>query len=84
MSAIQTMLRKWIIIKTTSTSLSTVEIAKLTGQHEFVVKQTLAKLKTTKILDLVNLKQNVYEVECKIKSAEALDIISEVEVALIR
>ena len=84
LSAIQTMLRKWIIIKTKSTSLSTIEIAKLTGQHEFVVKQTLTKLKTTKILDLVNLKQNLYEVECKIKSAEALDIISEVEVALIR
>jgi DNA polymerase-3 subunit delta len=83
LAAVQTMLRKWIIIKTKS-SLSTMELSKLTGQHEFVVKQTIAKLKNTNASDLVNLKQNLYKVECKIKSAEALDIISEVEVALIR
>lgn len=83
LSAIQTMLRKWIILKTKS-SLSSFELSKLTGQHEFVVKQSLAKLKNTKASDLVKLKQNLYEVECRIKSAEALDIISEVEIALIR
>lgn len=84
LAAIQTMLRKWIILKTKSSTCSPMELSKLTGQHEFVVKQSLAKLKNTKASDLVNLKQNLYEVECKIKSAEALDIISEVEIALIR
>lgn len=84
LSAIQTMLRKWIIIKTKSSALSAFELSKLTGQHEFVVKQTITKLKNAKIADLVNLKQNLFEVECKIKSAEALDIVSEVEIALIR
>lgn len=84
LSAIQTMLRKWIVIKTKSSVLSAFELSKLTGQHEFVVKQTIAKLKNTKIADLVNLKQNLFEAECKIKSAEALDIVSEVEIALIR
>lgn len=84
LAAIQTMLRKWIILKTKSSSCSTIELSKLTGQHEFVVKQSLAKLKHTKASDLVNLKKNLYEVEYKIKSAEALDIISEVEIALIR
>ena len=83
LSAIQTMLRKWILLKTKS-NLSTVELSKLTGQHEFVVKQTIAKLKNTKAMDLVTLKKNLYEVECRIKSAQALDIISEVEIALIR
>lgn len=83
LAAVQTMLRKWIILKTKS-SLSTFELSKLTGQHEFVVKQTIAKLKNTKASDLVRLKQNLFEVECRIKSAEALDIISEVEIALIR
>lgn len=83
LAAIQTMLRKWIILKTI-TSVSTMELSKLTGMHEFVVKQTLIKLKNTKVADLVNLKQNLFDVECKIKSAEALDIISEVEIALIR
>ena len=83
LAAIQTMLRKWIILKTKSAT-STAELSKLTGMHEFVVKQTLTKLKNTKTADLVSLKQNLFEVECKIKAAEALDIISEVEIALIR
>lgn len=83
LAAIQTMLRKWIILKTKTTT-STLELSKLTGMHEFVVKQTLTKLKNTKVSDLVNLKQNLFDVECKIKSAESLDLISEVEVALIR
>lgn len=83
LSAIQTMLRKWIILKTNSTKNS-FELAKLTGMHEFVVKQTLAKLKHTTASDLVNLKQNLFNAEYKIKSAESLDIISEVECALIR
>jgi hypothetical protein len=84
LSAIQTMLRKWIIIKTKLNTCSTAELSKLTGQHEFVVKQTISKLKDTKTSDLINLKQNLFNVEYKIKSAEALDIISEVEIALIR
>lgn len=84
LSAIQTMLRKWIIIKIKSAAMSPIEIAKLTGQHEFVVKQTIQKLKNTKLADLVNLKEHLFEAECKIKSAEALDINSEVEIALIR
>lgn len=84
LSAIQTMLRKWIILKTKSSSCTPAELSKLTGQHEFVVKQTLAKLKNTKISDLVQLKQNLFEAEYKIKSAEALDIVSEVECAIIR
>lgn len=84
LSAIQTMLRKWILIKTKFNSISTIELSKLTGMHEFVVKQTASKLKNTKIGDLVKLKQNLFNVETRIKSAEALDIISEVEIAIIR
>ena len=83
LSAVQTMLRKWIILKTKS-SMPASELAKLTGQHEFVVKQTLQKLKNTKASELVRLKQNLFDVEYKIKSAEAVDIIQEVECAIIR
>ena len=84
LSAIQTMLRKWIILKTKSTSSSPAELSRITGQHEFVVKQTLEKLKKTSLRDLVTLKQNLFEVEYKIKSAESVDMISEVECAIIR
>ena len=51
---------------------------------DFVVKQTLQKLKNTKASELVRLKQNLFDVEYKIKSAEAVDIIQEVECAIIR
>lgn len=84
LSAIQTMLRKWIILKIKANSCTPAELSRLTGMHEFVVKQTLTKLKNTSAADLVSLKENLFEAECKIKSAEALDIISEVECALIR
>jgi DNA polymerase-3 subunit delta len=84
LAAIQTMLRKFIIIKIKHKILSSLEISKTTGMHEYVVKQTITKLKNTTATDLIKLKQNLYDVECKIKSAEALDIIPEVEIALIR
>ena len=84
LAAIQTMIRKWIILKSKSSTCSPAELSKLTGQHEFVVKQTLQKLKNTKLADLVKLKENLFEVEFKIKSAEAIDMISEVECAIIR
>lgn len=84
LSAIQTMLRKWIIIKMKSEVLPPSELAKLAGMHEFVVKQTIQKLKNSHISSLVKLKQNLYEAECRIKSGESLDINSEVELAIIR
>ena len=84
LAAIQTMLRKLILIKIKHSSCSALELSRLTGMHEFVVKQTITKLKNTMASDLINLKQNLYNVECKIKSAEALVIVSEVEVALVR
>ena len=84
LSAIQTMLRKWIILKTKSSELSTAELSRLVGMHEFVVKQNLQKLKKTLASDLVKLKENLFEVEYKIKSAESVDMISEVECAIIK
>ena len=84
LAAVQTMLRKWIILKTKSADTSTLELSKLTGMHEFVIKQTISKLKNTSAADLVKLKQNLFEVEYKIKSGNVLDISSEVECALIR
>ncbi len=83
LSAIQTMLRKWILIKSNK-SLSIEELAKLVGMKEFGIKQTLQKLKNTKTCELVHLKENLFNAEYNIKSAESLDIDSEVELAIIR
>ncbi len=83
LSAIQTMLRKWIILKVKS-SLGNAELSKIVGMHEFAVKQTLQKLRNTQVSELVKLKENLFEAEYKIKSAESVDMISEVECAIIR
>lgn len=84
LSALQTMLRKWIIIKSKSRELPLFEISKLVGQHEFVVKNTLEKMKDTPLKDLVNLKQNLFQAEYKIKSGQSINHIDEVECALFK
>lgn len=81
-SALQTMLRRWITIKSKSKELSLFEISKLTGQHEFVVKTTLEKMKNTQLKDLVKLKQNLTAAEYKIKSGQSINPIDEIEYAL--
>lgn len=82
LSALQTMLRKWIIIKLKSKEMPASEISKLVGQHEYVVKTTLEKMKNTPIRDLVRLKQNLTQAEYRIKSGQAQ--VDEVEVALLK
>lgn len=84
LSALQTMLRKWITIKSKSKNKSLYELSKLTGQHEFVIKNTLEKMKTTPLKYLVNLKQNLTEAEYKIKSGQAIDHIDEIERAMLK
>ena len=84
LGALQTMLRRWILIKSKSKELSLFEISKLTGQHEFVVKTTLEKMKETPLKDLVRLKQNLLDAEYKIKSGQSFKLIDEVEIALFK
>ena len=83
-AALQTMLRKWIILKAKSRDYSTFELSKLTGQHEYVVKLNLQKLKNTSLKDLINLKQNLTEAEFKIKSGQSLSPETEIEDVLFR
>ncbi|MDD3436124.1 MAG: DNA polymerase III subunit delta [Candidatus Gastranaerophilales bacterium] len=83
LSTLQTMLRKWITMKLKSSEMSAFEISKLVGQHEFVVKTTLEKMKNTQVKDLVRIKQNLTEAEYKIKSGQSVNIIDEVETALL-
>ena len=83
-SALLTIIRKWIILKIKSQETSTFELSKTVGMHEYAVKQTLKKLKKSSVAELVKLKQNLFNVEYKIKNAELTDIVSEVECAIIR
>ena len=83
-SALQTMLRQWIIIKAKSSS-PIQEVMRLSGiKNEYRIQNLKKDLKNIPLKDLVRLKENLYDIEYKIKSGKVLDIISEVELALIR
>lgn len=84
LSTLQTMLRRWIILKAKGQSATSMELARMTGMHEYVVKLTLQKLKKNNLKDLVRLKQNFTEAEYNIKAGLALDVAKEVENALFR
>ena len=45
LATLQTMLHRWILLKAKSSEMGTFELARMTGQHEYVVKLTLQKLK---------------------------------------
>ena len=83
MSALQTMLRKWILIKLNEKKMSTFEISKLTGMHEFVIQKNMQKMKNHSLRDLIKLKQNLIDAEYKIKSGQALDTKEVIEYAII-
>ena len=84
LSTLQTMLRRWIILKARGQNSSPMELSRMTGMHEYVVKLTLQKLKKNNLKDLVNLKKNLTEAEYKIKAGLALDVEKEIENALFR
>ena len=84
LATLQTMLRRWIILKAKAQECTSFELAKLTGMHEYVVKLNLQKLKKTNLKDLVKLKQNLTEAEYKIKSGQSFDVEEEVENALFK
>ena len=84
LSTLQTMIRRWIVLKAKGQSATPFELSKMTGMHEYVVKLTLQKLKKNSLKNLVRLKQNLTEAEYNIKAGLALDVTKEVENALYR
>jgi DNA polymerase-3 subunit delta len=80
-SALQSMLRKWILIK--SDTVPAHELPRQTGMHEYRVKLAMQKLKNTSLKDLVRLKQNLTDAEHRIKSGLVTDVEKEIENAVI-
>lgn len=83
-SVLQTMVRRWIVLKAKSAQHSSFELARLTGQHEYVVKLTLQKLKKANLKDLVKLKENITEAEFRIKSGLSQNPEAEIENAFFK
>ena len=84
LAPVQTMLKKWIFLKLNSKNMSALELGQQTGQHEFVVKKTLEKLKNIKAKDLVDLRKNLTEAEYRIKTGQAYSPEEELENVIIR
>ena len=81
-SALQTMIRQWIIVKSKS---SVQDIMDITGiRSDYRIKIMKNDLKSVSLKDLVKLKENLFDVEYRIKAGKVLDMESEVEIALIR
>lgn len=83
-STLQTMVRRWIVLKAKSSVCTPAELSRLTGQHEYVVKLTLQKLKKSSLKELVRLKKNITEAEYKIKAGLSPNPEMEVENAFFR
>jgi len=84
LSTLQTLVRRWIILKAKAKTSTTFELSHLTGMHEYVVKLNLQKLKNINLKELVSLKKNLTETEYNIKAGNIIDIEKEVENAIFR
>ncbi|MBE7705744.1 MAG: DNA polymerase III subunit delta [Cyanobacteria bacterium SIG30] len=83
MAVLQTAITKLLQIKIYETKFPPSEISRKIGQHEFVVKQNAKKVQNVSTKELVRLKQNLTEIEFKIKTGQISDPLLAFELALI-
>lgn len=67
---LQTSITNLLKTKVYSSSCSSFDISRKTGQHEFVVKKNLEKLKKTDTKELLRLKLNLTQVEYMLKTGQ--------------
>ena len=80
---LQTMSQRWIRWKSKSAECTPAELSRLTGQHEYVIKLSLQKMKKVSLKELVYLKQRLIRAEQNIKVGLALSPEMEVENAIL-
>ena len=81
LSVLQTMLRQYIIVKSVSSENDAAKMASVSPNRVYVLKRDV---KNVNLRDLVRLRTNLFEAECKIKTGNSQNPESEVEYALIR
>lgn len=84
LAPLQTMLHRFILIKLKSQTQSPLEISKVVGVHEFVVKKNIQAMKHHSLKDMVKLRENLIDAEYKIKSGNSIDIEGEIQNAIMR
>ena len=65
---LQSSFSKLLTTKVYASSMSSFDIARKTGQNEFVVKKSLEKLSKISLKELIDIKQNLTQAEFEIKS----------------
>ncbi|MEG2429893.1 MAG: hypothetical protein RSA99_05865, partial [Oscillospiraceae bacterium] len=84
LAALQTMLRRWILIKMYGGKKSFIEISRMVNCHEFVAQRTFQEMKNTSLKELVDLKQRLMHAETRIKTFDANDEITEIQNAIMQ
>lgn len=79
-STLQTVVRKWLKIKTEIRTKNIFDVAKMLNVHKFIVEKDLDRLKDVNIEDLIELKLKLTDCENKIKTG---DIIPELALELV-
>lgn len=69
-ATLQTMLRRWVKIKSESKTKNSFEVSKMLNIHKFVIEKDLQKLKDIPIEKLVKMKNNLKNTESKMKMGE--------------
>lgn len=83
LSPLQTMVKKWIVIKLNEKTMSNRDLGIKIAMNEYVVQLTKNKLKSVSLKDLVKLRENLTEAEARIKLGKSLNPKEEVENAII-
>ncbi len=65
---LQSSFSKLLITKVYSKNMSSFDIARKTGQNEYIVKKSLEKLRAISLEELIQIKQNLTQAEYEIKS----------------
>lgn len=73
---LQSTFSRLLSTKVYSKSMSSFDIARKTGQNEFIVKKSLEKLSRTSLNELIRIKQNLTEAEFDIKTGAKTPILA--------
>ena len=85
LSVLHTLLHGRIQIKAYATKYSPDDIAKMINMHPYRVKLEIQRLKNVPLKNLVKLKENLTDVEYRIKAGKAtMDVEREVEYAILQ
>ena len=75
MSFLQATFNNLLYAKVYSDEMSSYDIARKIGQNEFIVKQNIIKSKNIDLSEILKIKQNLVEVEYKLKTGAIQDPI---------